>query len=318
MKRVKYILACIGFFLISTQQVFAGTVYTVTDLGHFSAAGLNNQGQVVGSALYQFRPNAFAHRAAIWDPISGFQWIGPDGNDSSQAHDINNNGIAVGQISGYTGGQWGFVWSPNDGLTTTANKVYAINDHGEITPSVEFRDINNSGQMVTSDGYFYDPIDGYQFLGTLGGDNTGANGLNDHGQVAGYSQESGIDAARAIYWDSTNGMTAIGMLDGAFHSRADAINDERAVVGASYHQGAFIWTEETGILSLNDMIPVDSGWWLDEAKDINDLGQIVGNGNIEGDNRAFLLTPIPIPGALWLLGSGLIALVGLRRKLKRN
>jgi len=26
---------------------------------------------------------------------------------------------------------------------------------------------------------------------------------------------------------------------------------------------------------------------------------------------------VPIPGAVWLLGSGLIALVGLRRKLKK-
>lgn len=31
----------------------------------------------------------------------------------------------------------------------------------------------------------------------------------------------------------------------------------------------------------------------------------------------FIMTPVPVPGALWLLGSGLIGLVGIRRKFKR-
>ena len=30
------------------------------------------------------------------------------------------------------------------------------------------------------------------------------------------------------------------------------------------------------------------------------------------------MSEVPIPGAVWLLGSGLIGLVGIRRKLKNN
>ena len=46
---------------------------------------------------------------------------------------------------------------------------------------------------------------------------------------------------------------------------------------------------------LNNLIPADSGWILGIARAINDLGQIVGVGYLEGEegNRAFLLTPIP-------------------------
>jgi hypothetical protein len=47
---------------------------------------------------------------------------------------------------------------------------------------------------------------------------------------------------------------------------------------------------------------------LDPNTDI--LEQINGNGMIA------IYNPVPVPGALWLLGSGLIAFVGFRRKLK--
>jgi hypothetical protein len=51
------------------------------------------------------------------------------------------------------------------------------------------------------------------------------------------------------------------------------------------------------LVDLNDLIPVDSGWVLVEAKAINDRGQIVGQGHLKSDEkkkmRAFLLTPAP-------------------------
>jgi probable HAF family extracellular repeat protein len=43
---------------------------------------------------------------------------------------------------------------------------------------------------------------------------------------------------------------------------------------------------------LNSLIPANSGWTLIEANAINTSGQIVGYGNHNGFNHAFLLTPI--------------------------
>ncbi len=43
---------------------------------------------------------------------------------------------------------------------------------------------------------------------------------------------------------------------------------------------------------LNNLIPKDAGWVLTDARGINDRGQIVGNGEHNGQERAFLLTPL--------------------------
>lgn len=47
--------------------------------------------------------------------------------------------------------------------------------------------------------------------------------------------------------------------------------------------------------NLQNLVPSGSGWDLTRANDINNLGQIVGMGNIGGQAHGFLLTPIIIP-----------------------
>jgi hypothetical protein len=47
--------------------------------------------------------------------------------------------------------------------------------------------------------------------------------------------------------------------------------------------------------------------------------QTVGplDGNREGSSKLSGFSPVPIPSAVWLLGSGLIGLIGVRRKFKK-
>ena len=45
------------------------------------------------------------------------------------------------------------------------------------------------------------------------------------------------------------------------------------------------------MVDLNTLLPADSGWVLLSANAINDAGQIVGEGTLDGEPRAFLLTP---------------------------
>jgi hypothetical protein len=57
------------------------------------------------------------------------------------------------------------------------------------------------------------------------------------------------------------------------------------------------------MVDLNGLIDPASGWTLAAARDINDSGWIVGTGTLNGQARAFLLTPVPEPSSLALLGA---------------
>ena len=73
------------------------------------------------------------------------------------------------------------------------------------------------------------------------------------------------------------------------------INDHGAVVGLSSYtywtnSHAFLW--QGGVIrDLNDFVPPSSGWVLSAAYAINNAGQIVGTGTLNGQSRAWLLTP---------------------------
>ena len=102
-------------------------------------------------------------------------------------------------------------------------------------------------------------------------------------------------------------MTDLGTLDGFLSSEAFAINDLGQIVGASGKR-AFIW--ESGMMTdLNDLLVPNAGWdYLFDARDINNNGQITGTGVIDGDRRAYVLTPIPEPGTLLLFALGALVL----------
>ena len=62
------------------------------------------------------------------------------------------------------------------------------------------------------------------------------------------------------------------------------------------------------MVDLNTLIDPLSGWELVTAWGINDAGQITGYGLIGGETHAFLLTPVPEPATLVLIGFGAAAL----------
>ena len=72
----------------------------------------------------------------------------------------------------------------------------------------------------------------------------------------------------------------------------------------------------SGLLDLNSLVPIDSGWELNEAYAINGKGQIVGSGTFQGQTRAFRLDPlgvalnaaaaIPEPGTFTMLAAAVV------------
>jgi len=56
-------------------------------------------------------------------------------------------------------------------------------------------------------------------------------------------------------------------------------------------QHAVLWSGGK-VMDLNALVAVNSGWVLEDARSINDAGQIVGRGAYRGKEHAFLLTPL--------------------------
>ncbi len=211
------------------------------------------------------------------------------------------------------------------GVSATIDEVDAVTweGSGQIVPLDSFLDEpfaqgdvwdSSDGNVLVGWSKFFDTGTGYigrraamwtnggagaiVDLGTLGGSGSEARGVNNLGQIVGMSGVAGEANGHAFLYKGGN-MQDLGDLGPGVPgvaSWAQGINDSSQVVGfAQTAPGstwvAFLWEEGT-MYDLNDLIPPGSGWVLERAEAINELGQIVGIGiSPSGFDRGFVLTP---------------------------
>ena len=163
--------------------------------------------------------------------------------------------------------------------------------------------INATGQLVGQFGTepHADYADHHGFLldkrrltdlGSLGGRMTTPTDINDSSQVVGYAQVRSGENHAFLY--RAGRLTDLGTLPGGTQSYAYGINNLGQAVGASDFSASgqlAVVFDRGEVRDLNRLIPAGAGWLLTEARDINDAGQIVGTGVVDGRVRAFLLTP---------------------------
>lgn len=265
----------------SGNATSATTRYAITDLGgNFTtsqAFGLNNQGQVVGTASTRYiggaQPNGtvtpgdsqytsflYANGSVTNIPVGGLAI-----NDSGQI--VGSGGIyqnnAVTPIPS-------LAHSPTTGVTFSAD-ARAINNQGQVAGSSAVdpaaQPNSHTHAILYANGQLTD-------LGTLsGGDYSRAEGLNNQGQVVGTAsigstEGGGSFVLHAFLWQNGK-ISDLGVGNGT-GSEAHAINDKGQAVGtfirADSSAHAALWQNGT----LQDL--GISG----EAYDINNAGQIVG------------------------------------------
>lgn len=280
-----------------------------------NAYAINDSGVLVGVSDTGVGFNTLPFRQ---EPGGMMQSLGSLGGDFGAAHDVN----AAGQITGHShNGSTlrAFIWEQGAGMT----------DIGNFTPngSSTGQSINSSGHvagagttaMDEQHAFFWDGMT-MTDLGTIGtGEQSFAHALNDSDTVVGYGALTPSGSTYgAFQWTAGGGIQQLGELF-SYDTRARDVNNAGDIVGRSWIDDmgsarAVLWAGGGAVANLNDLIDPASGWLLTDATGINDAGQIVGVGQLDGAFRAFLLTPVPEPAtaALALLG-GIAAIASTRR-----
>ncbi|RRS03773.1 DUF3466 family protein [Aquabacterium soli] len=288
------------------------------------AYNINNAGQIVGrssTVLGDVHGYLLTPGGQIQDLGALPMTRGGTHSPGSNAQDVNGVGSVVGES--YTDdGLRAFLWTSNGGMRNLGvleggsfSTALAINDAGSVVGVSEVA----GGRRA----FLWTEAGGMQDLGDLAGgaNSSTAKAINGTGQVIGTSQTA--EGSRAFLWTQAEGMVDLGLLSGHVESFATGLNESGATVGysrtANWYTSPFLWTREEGMIDLNSLLLtadplVSAGLTLTYASGINDAGQILVSGQLNGRSVTAVLTPVPEPSTwvLSLLGGGLL-LMAVRR-----
>ena len=267
----------------------------------------NPSGQIVG-----FSGDGSIDRPVFWaNPYTGpMELAGVPSDLSGQAYDINPRGQIVGQVYNDDFSiQRPVLWNSSNSAL-----VYLPQMSSEFPRSLA-SSINNAGNILGDEcaldnvhchaAFWASSTSSPVALAPPGGefiytDIVFEHAINNAGNMIGYAFNADYTVQRGVYWaSSTSPAVLLSTSPNEFPIfLSGAINDHREIVGQIYNADftdshALLWRSPTAQgINLNTLIPVDSGWILLGAHGINNRGEIVGRGRLNGIRHAFLLIPV--------------------------
>jgi len=276
--------------------------------------------------------------------LSAFRWTSETGTVGlfrGNAYGVSADGSTVVGIGDPTGSSRGqaVMWTLEAGL-----RGLGFFPGGRETAA---RDVSSDGSVVVGYGdhggtgnneeaFWWTESAGLVGLGVLPGSYRSYGlGVSHDGTVAvGVSifVEGPGETTEAFRSTGDEGMIGLGDLPGgSFRSQAHAASSDGSVIvgyGSSLTGGgnlgaeAFIWTEDGGMQSLQQVLVQDlgldlSGWKLVSAAGVSADGRTIVGYGLHGNRQEAWIAIIPEPSTALLLSSGLAVLV-LRRRAARG
>ncbi len=267
---IALVLLVSSVLIFRPSSSFAGGKYLAYDLGFGGAYDINLARTVTGTSTGSGLQRAFSYSGGVMTDLGVLP-----GTDSSIGYAINefDNVAGVSFSSDGSGGYpQGFRY-----------KIDTMAEVGSLGFHTFANDINDAGvvvgESVKNTAYFpsraFAVVGGVLTdLGTLGGLNSAAAGINNQGVIVGWADNSSAITRAFRYSDGV--MSDLGSLEAGGSSHASDINDSGLVVGwasLAGHDRAFV-SSGGGMTMLGTLGGANS-----LANAVNLYGVIVGNAD---------------------------------------